>query len=387
MLAGPMNRDPALLAECRELQQTIARHRTLRAMRGSPEWPSLAPRVESLLHRIRRHEPPNVDGGGGAPGSVRAVHWNIEHGNWYDQVERALLEHPDLRDADVCTFNEIDLGMARAGNRDVTGELARALGRHGVWVPLFIETTLGRDDDLTTVDGRENEEGLFGVAILSRWPIGDVRIVDLPSPAEAQFDLERMLGRNVGLIAEIARPGAPFVAATAHLEVHRTRHHRALQMAHVLEALHGERRPVIFGGDWNTHTFDRALWHSAITGGITMLTPGRGLERRLRHPDEGPFHETLFDLLRREGFVWQPFVDYEPTLRIRLERIEEAILVRKLLGGVGRSLIEWAERRGELRLDWWAGRGWRGGHGVTVPGLDGPGRASDHAPIAATFEA
>src|SRR4029079_18118618 len=106
-----------------------------------------------------------------------------------------------------------------------------------------------------------------------------------------------MLGRNVGLIAEVLRPGAPFVAATAHLEVHRTRHYRAAQMKLVLEALRGEPRPVIFAGDWNTHPVDRALWHSAVSGALTMLSPGRSLSERLLHPDRGRAHETLFDLL------------------------------------------------------------------------------------------
>jgi len=277
--------------------------------------------------------------------------------------------------------------MARAGNRDVTADLARALGRHGVWVPLFLETTLGRDDDLTTVGDRRNEESLFGVAILSRWPIGAVRIVDLPSPAATQFDFERMLGRNVGLIAEVLRPGAPFVAVSAHLEVHRTRHYRAAQMRVILDALREEKRPVVFAGDWNTHTFDRALWHSALSGALTMLLPTTTLATRLLRPDRGPWHEPLFDLLRAEGFVWERFVDYAPTLRLRLDRIDEAAFARRLLGPLGHAIQRWGEHRGQLRLDWFAGRGWKGGSGVTVGGLDGPGRASDHAPIAATLEA
>jgi hypothetical protein len=49
-------------------------------------------------------------------------------------------------------------------------------------------------------------------------------------------------------------------------------------------------------------------------------------------------------------------------------------------------LLAHAERRAAFRLDWFAGRGWRGGRGYTVRGLDGPGEASDHAPIVAEFE-
>ncbi|MEO5618525.1 MAG: endonuclease/exonuclease/phosphatase family protein [Candidatus Eisenbacteria bacterium] len=397
-----MERDPALLAECRALQEAIARFPTLAAMRVSPQWSSLAPRFEALLHRVHRYDMPAAGGtrpngvvsagAAAAPGTtpalarVRAVHWNIEHGNWYEQVESALVSHPDLRDADLYLFNEIDLGMARAGNRDVTGDLARALARGGVWVPLFLESTIGRDDDARTSDGRKNEESLFGLAILSRWPIGRVRVVDLPSPEEVQFDLERMFGRNIALIAEVERPGAPFVAVAAHLEVHRTRAHRAAQMRFIIEALRDERRPVIFAGDWNTHTFDRGLWHSPLTGASALLMwPGGPLRRRLERPDRGAFREPLFELLRGAGFAWESFVDFAPTLQLRLDRIDEALLVHRALGATGRAMMRWAERRGALRLDWFAGRGWNGGRGHTVHGLDGRGKASDHAPIVAEF--
>ena len=40
-------------------------------------------------------------------------------------------------------------------------------------------------------------------------------------------------------------------------------------------------------------------------------------------------------------------------------------------------------QRAGLRLDWFAGRGWFEARGLTVRGLDGPGKASDHAPIMA----
>ena len=45
--------------------------------------------------------------------------------------------------------------------------------------------------------------GEHGNALLSRWPIGETRIVELPSPEREQFDLERMYGRHIALVAEI----------------------------------------------------------------------------------------------------------------------------------------------------------------------------------------
>jgi endonuclease/exonuclease/phosphatase family metal-dependent hydrolase len=382
-----MHRDPAIAAEASALRRALESYPTLGDLRASAEWPALRPRLERLLGLIRRHEPARPPGPGPSPARLRAVHWNIEHGNWYEQVERALLEHPQLAGADLVMLNEVDFGMARAGNRDVAGDLAAALGLHGVWAPLFLETTPGRDDDPRTARGRENQESLFGLAVLSRFPIGAVRVVELPGPERLQFDLERMLGRHIGLVAEIERPGAPFVAVAAHLEVHRTRAHRADQMRALLEALRGERRPIVLAGDFNTHTFDRGLWHSPLASGATLLlTPGGALERRLTHPDRGPAREPLFEALRAAGFAWERWVDRAPTLQVRFERLDEVRAIPAPLRSLSRRVLAWAERRGRLRLDWFAARGFAGGSGLTVPGLDGPGRASDHAPLVAEFE-
>jgi len=388
-----MTRDPALLEECRALQRAVEPFPTLALLRAAPDWERLEERFRRLLGAVRRHEPPAPP----APppparaDRVRAVHWNIEHGNWYDRVEHALLHHPELADVDLLLLNEVDFGMARAGNRDVTGDLARALGRFGAWAPMFLETTLGRDDDVATAAGRANQESLFGLAILSRWPLGEVRVIDLPSPEAVQFDLERMIGRHVALVAEVLRPGAPFVAVTAHLEVHRTREHRAAQIGTLLEALRNERRPIVLSGDFNTHTFDRGLWHSALHAGLVLfVTPAPALARRFLHPDEGPHHEPLFDLLRAADFGWTPYVDHARTLQLRFDRVDEARAWDWLARSVN-PLVKWAVARGTLRLDWLAGRGWanggapHGAHGRTVTGLDGPGRASDHAPIVAEF--
>jgi endonuclease/exonuclease/phosphatase family metal-dependent hydrolase len=380
-----MARDEDFLSECLALRRAVTAYPTLDALHAAPEGPALWQRVMRMLGTVRRYAPGRDPGPPADAARVHAVHWNIEHGNWYDQVEGALLEHPDLAGADLLLFNEIDLGMARAANRDVTADLNRALDRHAIWAPLFLETTLGRDDDELMAAGRDNQESLFGLAILSRWPIGAVRIVELPSPAAIQFSLERMLGRHIGLIATIERPGAPFVAVAVHLEVHRTRAHRATQMRVLLEALRVERQPVVLAGDFNSHTFDRGLWHAPLAGAAALFgTPGPALRRRLLRADRGRLRETLFDELRASGFAWEPYVDYAPTLQLRYDRIDEA----RAFGFLHRAAapaVAWAIGRGQLRLDWFAGRGWKGGRGKTVSGLDGPGKASDHAPLVAEF--
>lgn len=379
-----MAHDLELLNECRALVRAVTPFATIEALHGSHAWRELGPRFDALLHHVRRYGVIGRPEAPRHPDSVRVVQWNIEHGNWFEQVEHAFLTRAELAAPDVVTLDEVDLGCARAGNRDVTADLARALNLHAAWAPLFLETTVGRDDDPVTAAGRENEEGLFGIAVLSRWPIGEVRVVDLPSPQKLQFDLERMVGRHCALVAEILRPEGAFVAVAAHLEVHRTREHRAAQVRVIADALARERRPVVLAGDFNTHTFDRGLWHSALHGASAlMLMPGPALKTRLLHPDRGFAHEPLFDVLREAGFVWNDYRDDQPSLLLREDRLEEAQSLPGPLRHVARRVLEWAIHRGTLRLDWICGRGWRSGRGHTVRGLDGPGKASDHAPIVA----
>jgi endonuclease/exonuclease/phosphatase family metal-dependent hydrolase len=383
-----MDRDEALRDECQALCRAVRPYATLAALRGSPEWADLGPRLARVLSTIRRYQPPAPPRPPTSDERVLAAHWNIEHGNWYEQVEQALLTHPLLQAADVMLFNEIDLGMARAGNRDVAGDLASALGLYGCWAPLFLETTVGRDDDPRMAAGRANEEGLFGLAILSRWPIAEARIVELPSPERSQFDFERMVGRHIALIAAIERPQGPFVAVAAHLEVHRTRRDRARQVEVLMGALAREQRPVILAGDFNSHTFDRGRWWDPALGAWVLLTwPGKSLLKRFLYPDRGGTRERLFDVLREADFEWNRLNDRRPTLHLRFDRLDEARGLLRVAEPVVGWVLRWAESRGRLRLDWFVGRGWRGGRGSTVAGLDGPGKASDHAPIVAEFRA
>jgi endonuclease/exonuclease/phosphatase family metal-dependent hydrolase len=373
-----------MLAECRALVAALRRHPTLAALHASPEWPGLERRLRALLGTVRVHAPGRDPGPARDPRRLRAVHWNIEHGNWYPLVERALASEPRLAGADLVTLNEVDLGMARAGNRDVAAELACALGLHAAWAPLFLETTPGRHDDARSAAGQSNQESLFGLAILSRWRFRSTRIIELPGPDRIQYDGEGMYGRYIALAAEIERPGAPFVAVSVHLEVHRTRAHRAVQMAVLVDALGAERLPIVLGGDLNTHTFDRGRRWSAHLGALVLATwPGAPLRRRLLWPDRGRAREPVFEVMRGAGLEWERFTDRAATLHLRFARVPEA--VGRLAVPLARPLLEWAERRAHLKLDWFAARGWSGGTGGTAPGLDGPGRASDHAPLFAEF--
>jgi endonuclease/exonuclease/phosphatase family metal-dependent hydrolase len=375
-------------AEAHALRAAFLRHATLASLHADPAWPGLEARLAALLTPIRAWSPVSNHHAPRANGRIRVVHWNLEHGNRFDAIAQALGTHPALVGADLVTLNEVDLGMARSGNRDVARELAARLGLHAAWAALFLEGTRGRDDDGLTALPHDNTESLFGLAILSRWPVTAARLVPLPGPERLLFERERMTGRFVALVCEIAHPTHPFVAVTVHLEVHRTRAHRAAQMRRVLEALAGESRPVVLAGDWNTHTFDRGDAHTTIEAAVALLAwPGRSLAARLTQPDRGSHRESVFDELSSAGFHWQRYVDRSPTLGLRFERLGEVHSLPRPLRAIASRGLAWAERRARLKLDWIAARGFHhdAGSGETIVGLDGPGRASDHAPIVATL--
>src|SRR5437764_533574 len=137
---------------------------------------------------------------GAAAGRVRVAQWNIEHGNRCEAIARASRSQAALAAADLVTLNEVDLGMARSGNRDVAAELCVRLGMHAAWAAMFLESTRGRDDDSLTALASDNAESLFGLALLSRWPIAAARLVTLPGPERTLFERERMTGRFVALV-------------------------------------------------------------------------------------------------------------------------------------------------------------------------------------------
>src|SRR5262245_5278647 len=384
------SRDPADTAEAHALRAALAGHASLAALHASPDWPELRMRLGTFLDKVRLHPAPDASSAAGAPardpGRLRVVHWNLEHGNQFEAIAAALTGHPQLVGADLVTLNEVDLGMARSGNRDVSGDLGTRLGMHVAWAAMFLESTRGRDDDEITAVAEDNRESLFGLALLSRGPSASVRLVPLPGPEALLFNRERMAGRFVALACDIAHPSRPFTAVTVHLEVHRTRAHRAAQMRLLLGALAGVRRPIVLAGDFNSHTFDRGMRRGTLRAAWAFLAqPSPSLTRRLTRPDRGPHREQLFEELHRSGFAWEPYMDGEPTLSLRFSRLGEVQAMPNSVRRLARRSMAWAERRAQLRLDWIAARGFRhdAGAGHTVTGLDGPGLASDHAPIVA----
>jgi len=265
---------------------------------------------------------PAVDGIGPV---LRVANWNIERGLNFDLIKLALSDPGGfkqatqeqgvidagklvkieqqlrtLRDADIIVLNEVDLGMKRTDYRDVTRDLAHALGMNYAFGVEFVE--LDRLDDLglekiqledpaLTQQMREDLKpdparylGLHGNAILSRYPIERARIARLPvcydwytaekaaiSKLESgkrlaanKLFLERIerevrRGGRMALIADVRIPDLPGGLATVvdvHLENRCKPECRTRQMDAVLSRIKEVENPVIMAGDLNTSGTD-----------------------------------------------------------------------------------------------------------------------------------
>jgi len=272
---------------------------------------------------------------------LRVVHWNIERGLEFEAIEAvfkgekellALLDNerfpPDskkrreileqaalLREADVIVLNEVDWGVKRTDYRHVAADLAERLGMNyafGVQFvelsPIQIKENIKAEDDserkvleLIAVDPNRYK-GLQGVAILSRFPLENVRLIPFEhQPYDWYKDekkgasllekgkrelskrvfLEKILpevrrGGRTTLIAEIADsrfPEGRVTIAATHLENRTKPAHRHKQLEELLEKIKEIRHPVILAGDMNTSTSD-----------LTPTSFSRELTKRFGNP-------------------------------------------------------------------------------------------------------
>ena len=264
--------------------------------------------------------------------SLRLVEWNIERGIEFDKIkllltdkqgfidevhreaasktntakasDQLLLDQMDiLQSADVLVLNEVDWGMKRSDYRAVIKDLGDALKMNWAYGVKFVEVdpkVLGTQsfanvenqeerkelDDLYSVD-KSRLLGLHGTAILSRYPLRDVKLVPFEYQAYDWYNGEKKYGTmeagkrkgaslvfgeqivrevrrggRTNLIATIDVPGLPGGEVTivaAHLENRTTPKGRVKQMGEILDFIKPIAHPVIVAGDMNTTGADGSV--------------------------------------------------------------------------------------------------------------------------------
>jgi len=253
---------------------------------------------------------------------IRVAQWNIERGLEYHALEAvfeseervsALLDpikfplgsaarqeildqSAALRAADVIILNEVDWGLSRSEYRNIAADLAAKKGWNFAFGVEFVELSPVRRNQ-TSLDmalaaklpaealDTERYKGLHGTAILSRFPLENVRLLPFEEQlydwfeaekkgvsfvekakrklvkevflAEALMEVRR--GGRMMLIADITDPRFPAGRATivaTHLESRTSPKGRQAQLDELLEKIKTIKNPVIVAGDMNTSTTD-----------------------------------------------------------------------------------------------------------------------------------
>ena len=190
---------------------------------------------------------------------MRVATFNILHGAvpGRDQVDPALLgESVAALDADLVGLQEVDRHQPRSGGADLTALAAQAMGARA---HRFAAALAGTPDALwTAATGAEQPDtAAYGVALLSRHPVTDWRVVRLPAapvPLPPRFHGRHRveLGGDearVALVAEVAAPDGPVQVVTTHLSFLPL--WNGVQLRRLRRSLGDGSRPALLLGDLN----------------------------------------------------------------------------------------------------------------------------------------
>ncbi|MFA6989298.1 MAG: endonuclease/exonuclease/phosphatase family protein [Candidatus Gastranaerophilaceae bacterium] len=216
-------------------------------------------------------------------------------------IERIKEQINILKNTDVLFLNEVDLGMPRTNYKDIAKELAKTTGYNYAYGIEFIEVdpsylgtgknnwsekkSLQKDNPTQKVFklDKKRYKGFHGNAILSKFPLQNVRIIRLPlaynwysnekekitkleeakrTLSEKMFEeymlTEVRLGSRMALIADINIPefDQKITLVCIHIENRTRPENRAKQIKYLLDQLKHIDNPIILTGDFNTTMVD-----------------------------------------------------------------------------------------------------------------------------------
>ena len=344
--------------------QELARFDSTKTLEAAPLYARLRAEVERVLGGVECGDFTEEHAGEATnTGAIRATAWNIERGQKFEGIARALRGHAEMSESDLLLLTELDYGMARSGNLHVTRELARALGMAYAFAPCYIN--LSKGSGLESGAEGENTLSLHGNAVLSRWPIVRAWSVALPNGKDKMKGREKRLGSQRAVVCDLEHPSGILRAVSLHLDAHSSQRHRWRQMKVVLDFLETltPRVPVLVGGDWNTSTYDSSRAVYSIAGFFRRVLMGVGhvIENHYLRPDRW-FERALFRELDARGFRFREL--NEPGAGTLHYDVKDLAANTNMGEWVPRWCfwwIEWALKdhggRCSLKLDWFAGRG------------------------------
>jgi endonuclease/exonuclease/phosphatase family metal-dependent hydrolase len=188
------------------------------------------------------------------PVELKVLSYNIRWRSGEDLKDmiKLLKDDPEVGGAAILALQEVDRRKRRSGNNNTAKIIADELGLHYAWAaPPSVKPT---DEEET------------GVAILSVYPLSDVKRIVLPHPGPGQR-------RRVALGATLEIENRQWRVYSAHAETRIKFDKKLEQFKAVLDDLaqYPKDMPAIIMGDFNT-------WEPNAHGKVTKLFSDAGLK-------------------------------------------------------------------------------------------------------------
>ena len=236
-----------------------------------------------------------------------------------EEYQNALYERGLILDSDVIVLQEMDIGHPRSAYLHTPKAMAKALGMNYAYGVQYLEVDpvyLGVEDGhirnkdaipgaaVVRPEDRGKYHGLFGNAVLSRYPIKRAEIVPLKGVnydwyeeeakpydivektrrASSQFFFrqrphrELKIGTRAFLRVDLHMPELPLETLTVinvHLEIKLPVEKRRKQLEEILEQIKDIKNPVVLAGDFNSSVFNIGPTSFVKEVTKTVTTPSR----------------------------------------------------------------------------------------------------------------
>lgn len=245
---------------------------------------------------------PGVGGGGPRQeaDTITVMAYNIRHGEGTDgRIDlRRIAAVIEAQDPDLVTLQEVDRRTDRVDGDDQARTLGSLTGMNHAFGAFM-----------------DYDDGEYGMAVLSRWPIVSVTNVRLPDGDEPRTALKVRV-RSPETDQEIVLVGVHF---------YRTDEERLAQADRLIEDLADETRPVILAGDFNSLPGGDVI--DRFSGDFDILSKGRD---RLTFPSTDPQREIDYIMVRpaRRFYALEHTVLDEPLASDHRPLLAELIVRR-----------------------------------------------------------
>ncbi len=201
---------------------------------------------------------------------LRVATYNIHHIDGH-RLGAALAADPDLAAAEIVLLQEV---VQDRDGQSAACDVARDQGWSCAYAP-----------------GHGLDGGSLGVAILSRRPLADLAVIELP-----YFNVRFNAGRRVALAATIDVDGTAVRLFSVHLDNRLTASQRMRQLAPVFDAAAAWDGPALVAGDMNTSPFTWVGHVVPVPAGthdekLEAFARSRGFETPVTA--SGPTHQWL----------------------------------------------------------------------------------------------